>query len=97
MVIFPEGTRSYFGQNKLLPFKKGAFNLAVSAQVPVVPIVIANHRNIIDFEKKRYYGGKLVVEVLPPIETKGLSLDDVGELTERTRDAMHQKLIELSK
>ncbi|HAR97001.1 MAG TPA: 1-acyl-sn-glycerol-3-phosphate acyltransferase [Deltaproteobacteria bacterium] len=38
LVIFPEGTRSLDG--RLLPFKKGAFSLAMKAGVPIVPVAI---------------------------------------------------------
>ncbi|AEO69536.1 uncharacterized protein THITE_2120080 [Thermothielavioides terrestris NRRL 8126] len=44
--MFPEGTRSYAKEPMLLPFKKGAFHLAVQAQVPIVPVVVANYSHI---------------------------------------------------
>ncbi|KAK7696202.1 hypothetical protein QCA50_000855 [Cerrena zonata] len=34
--IFPEGTRSMRQHHDMLPFKKGAFHLAINAQVPVI-------------------------------------------------------------
>lgn len=44
--MFPEGTRSYSKEPMLLPFKKGAFHLAVQAGVPIVPCVVANYSHI---------------------------------------------------
>ncbi len=45
--MFPEGTRSYSKEPTLLPFKKGAFHLAVQAGVPIVPCVVANYSHIL--------------------------------------------------
>jgi lysophosphatidate acyltransferase len=41
--MFPEGTRSLRPQPDLLPFKKGAFHLAIQAGVPVVPVVCEHY------------------------------------------------------
>lgn len=45
--MFPEGTRSYSKEPMLLPFKKGAFHLAVQAGVPIVPVVVANYSDVL--------------------------------------------------
>lgn len=45
--MFPEGTRSYTKDPTLLPFKKGAFHLAVQAGVPIVPCVVANYSYVL--------------------------------------------------
>ena len=42
VMMFPEGTRSPDG--KLLPFKDGAFRLAIEAEVPILPVAIAGTR-----------------------------------------------------
>lgn len=89
--IFPEGTRSNLPFPDLLPFKKGAFHLAVQAQVPVVPVVCENYNRFFD-GKTRFEAGTVRVRVLEPIETKGLTMDDVTELTTRVRSVMLTEL-----
>lgn len=57
--IFPEGTRSYAEQPMLLPFKKGAFHLAVKAQVPVVPVVVENYAHILNVKRRVFRAGTI--------------------------------------
>ena len=94
--IFPEGTRSYASEPTLLPFKKGAFHLAVQAQVPIVPVVCANYAHVLDTKRKRVAPGTVDVSVLPAIPTTGLGAADVDALVERTRNAMLEELVRLS-
>ncbi|USP77715.1 1-acylglycerol-3-phosphate acyltransferase [Curvularia clavata] len=94
--IFPEGTRSYSEKPDLLPFKKGAFHLAVQAQVPIVPVVCANYSHVLNVKAKKFSPGIVDVTVLPPIQTKGLGAEHVDELVKKTRDAMMEELIRLS-
>ena len=81
--LSPEGTRSV--TDKLAPFKKGAFHLAMQAGVPIVPIVF---RNVLDALPK---GAAIVrpamVEavVLPPIDTSSWTLDTLETEIERIR------------
>lgn len=56
--VFPEGTRSSSAEPKLLPFKKGAFHLAVQAQIPVIPVVCENYHRLFD-GKTRFERGDL--------------------------------------
>ncbi|CAN8178905.1 unnamed protein product [Coccothraustes coccothraustes] len=84
--VFPEGTRNHSGS--MLPFKRGAFHLAVQAQVPVVPIVISSYQHFYSKRERRFTAGQCVIQVLPPLPTRGLGPADVPALTERVRAAM---------
>lgn len=73
--IFPEGTRSYTTQPDLLPFKKGAFHLAVQAQVPIVPVVVANYSNILHLQSRTFKAGKIPVKGMSDIQSReGLNI-----------------------
>lgn len=60
--MFPEGTRSYSKDAMLLPFKKGAFHLAVQAGAPIVPVVVANYSHVLYFKKFVFNAGKIPVK-----------------------------------
>ncbi|KAH8738115.1 hypothetical protein BGZ61DRAFT_28229 [Ilyonectria robusta] len=94
--MFPEGTRSYAKEPMLLPFKKGAFHLAVQAGVPIVPCVVANYSHVLYFKDFVFNAGKIPIKVLDPIPTKGLTAADVDALTTSTRDNMLEELINLT-
>lgn len=93
--IFPEGTRSYAETPMLLPFKKGAFHLAVQAQVDIVPVVSSNYTHVLNVKKRWFRGGVVPVSVLKPIPTKGLEAKDVDALCTKVRDLMLEELLRL--
>ncbi len=84
VMIFPEGTRSASG--RMLPFKDGAFRLAVEAGVPILPLALAGTGPALP--KKGWKMGRSTAEVrvLEPVPTAGLTLDDVPALRDRVRD-----------
>ncbi|XP_067397929.1 1-acyl-sn-glycerol-3-phosphate acyltransferase beta isoform X2 [Emydura macquarii macquarii] len=92
--VYPEGTRN--GNGDLLPFKKGAFHLAIQAQVPIIPVVYSSFSSFYNPAKKLFISGKIRVEVLQPIETKGLQAEDVTDLTERCFCIMRETFFRLS-
>ena len=59
--IFPEGTRSYAEEARLLDFKKGAFHLAIQAGVPVVPVVVCNYNGILNVKARLFRGGEIPI------------------------------------
>lgn len=80
----------------MLPFKKGAFHLAIQAGVPIVPVVVANYSHVLSLKRKRFVEGKVRVRVLEAVETKGLESKDVEDLMERVRGRMLGELVRLS-
>lgn len=91
--FFPEGTRNRTFQG-LLPFKKGAFILAIEGQVPIVPMVASSYAGIGTYETLTLgRGGHVDVTILPAIATKGMTLSDVDTLMGRVRAEMLRVLI----
>jgi len=94
--MFPEGTRSYAKEPMLLPFKKGAFHLAVQASVPIVPVVVANYSDVLHVQDWRFNSGTISIKVLQPIDTTKLKPADVEDLAHDTRDLMLKELVGLT-
>lgn len=94
--VFPEGTRSR-GKVPLLPFKRGAFHLAIACQCPVVAFVSQPLRSYYRHEEHRIIPGKLRVRALPPYPTTGLTESDVTMLADRVRADMLQAIAEMEK
>ena len=64
IAIAPEGTRSL--SDRLGPFKKGAFHIAMQAGVPIVPIVIRNAGELMWRNSFWLRPGTVDVRVLEP-------------------------------
>ena len=88
--LFVEGTRGLPGE--LLPFKKGAFHLAMQTGVPIVPVAIKNTDWMMGKRTGVAYAGEIEMVLLPPIETADLDADDVIKLLIKTRSAIADEL-----
>jgi 1-acyl-sn-glycerol-3-phosphate acyltransferase len=84
VIIFPEGTRST--TDEMLPFKDGAFRLAVDAGVAILPMAVSGAATALP--KHDWHFGKSVAEVrvLEPVETTGLGRADIPALRDRVRE-----------
>ncbi|KAJ3205868.1 1-acylglycerol-3-phosphate O-acyltransferase [Dinochytrium kinnereticum] len=89
LFMFPEGTRSHQTTNDLLPFKKGAFQLAVQGQMPIVPIVVNSYQDMYSSKQFYFRGGEMRI--------KGLTSSDIDDLVVKTRGLMVETLREISK
>jgi 1-acyl-sn-glycerol-3-phosphate acyltransferase len=97
VMIFPEGTRSPTGA--MLPFKDGAFRLAIETGAPILPIVVAGTRDCIRKGSGIFNRAEAEVRTLEPIPTSGLGPDDVTQLRDRVaaliareRDSLFREL-----
>ena len=94
MMLFPEGTRNSAGGGSLLPFKKGAFHVAFDIGVPILPIVISEYDFLgpDGFRCRKFTSGNVRIQILPPIQTEGISKDQLDDVMNQTRDSMLEAL-----
>lgn len=87
----PEGTRSSDGH--LLPFKKGCFHLALDTEAVIVPVAIRGIHRVLPARTWQINLGQPVdVRVGLPIDTAGLSREDLPELMADVRQRMEDML-----
>ncbi|CAO2598371.1 1-acyl-sn-glycerol-3-phosphate acyltransferase beta, partial [Lemmus lemmus] len=92
--IYPEGTRNDNGD--LLPFKKGAFYLAIQAQVPIIPVVYSSFSSFYSVKTKLFTSGTIRVQVLDAVPTRGLTEADVTTLVDTCYHSMRDTFLQIS-
>ena len=90
VMIFPEGTRSKDGQ--LQPFKDGAFRLAIDCQVPILPLAVHGTKTALRKNDWRLGLADAEVRVLEPIDTTGMTIDDLDTLKDKVRSRIADEL-----
>ncbi|HEX4422023.1 MAG TPA: lysophospholipid acyltransferase family protein [Kofleriaceae bacterium] len=93
IMMFPEGTRSLDGE--LLPFKDGAFDLAIRAGVPILPIALAGTRAMRPKHSRWFGKAHACAKILPPIPTTGLTDADIAPLRDQAHTTIAAVLPEL--
>src|SRR5438046_9592362 len=89
--VCPEGTRARPGE--MLPFKKGAFHVAVQAGVPIVPIALKNSDLLMGRGTGEAWPGTIEMIMFPPIETSSVASDeDLDRLVRRVQGVIMKEL-----
>jgi 1-acyl-sn-glycerol-3-phosphate acyltransferase len=93
LIIYPEGTRPRDGVMK--PFKKGAFTMAISSQLPVLPLSIHGTYEAAVPGKPWFRGGPVTAIIDRPIPTEGMSPADAESLRDRVRELVAKRVSDL--
>jgi 1-acyl-sn-glycerol-3-phosphate acyltransferase len=84
LIIYAEGTRPRNGVMK--QFKKGAFTMAISSGLPVLPLSLHGSYEAWPPGKPLIRGGLIRAVIDKPIETEGMSNADTGDLRDQVRE-----------
>ncbi len=90
ILLAPEGTRSR--SDALLPFKKGAFVMAIKAQVPVIPVALIGTGLAMPKGAAVVSPARVRIRIGAPIATTGLTFDDRVALMNQARAEMERLL-----
>jgi 1-acyl-sn-glycerol-3-phosphate acyltransferase len=89
--VFAEGTRAKPGE--LLPFKKGAFYMAIQAGVPIVPVAMKNTDVLMGKGTGVAQAGEIEMVLLPPVDTSNPAYkEDITKLVNLVHDAVAREL-----
>ena len=92
LVIYPEGGIITKKDPVIGRFKDGAFRVAIEKQIPIVPVTIPHNWIILPPYEFLVWRGRIKVIFHEPIETTGLTLDDVDMLKEKVFNIINNEL-----
>lgn len=93
IIFFPEGTRSRNG--KLNRFAAGAFDLAISEGIPILPMVIDGTQNTLPKKSWKFGVAKQIkLKILDPVPTTEYSREDIKEVLALVRTRIAEQLSE---
>jgi 1-acyl-sn-glycerol-3-phosphate acyltransferase len=91
IMIFPEGTRSPDGEIGF--YKRGAFQLAIQAGVPILPVVIDGTTDILPKHGLKLGSGHRVrIKVLDPVKPSSFGTDNPDDLAGEMHLLMNSEL-----
>ncbi|WP_339700789.1 lysophospholipid acyltransferase family protein [Algoriphagus aquimarinus] len=91
-VVAPEGTRND-SEATLLPFKSGAFRLALETGIPILPIAVIGANKIMKKGSLLISPGKIKIYFSKPITPPAPSETAVSELAEKCRSRLEAMIL----
>lgn len=91
--IYPEGTTKHHTR-RLMPFKDGAFVLAIDCGIPILPVTFLDNVELFPSDELKGHPGLLRAVIDKPIETKGMSIEDKERLKEEVFNIIDSRLAE---
>jgi 1-acyl-sn-glycerol-3-phosphate acyltransferase len=91
--VCPEGTRSKDGT--LLPFKKGAFHIAMQLKLPVVPLTLDGAHQLLPKHGWLPRPGTVRVRISPPIDTASWTAENLDRHVSEVRGVIASTLEQL--
>ena len=79
-----------------LPFKSGAFHIALDNNIPILPVVIAGTGDIWPRGGKFMTSGKAIINTLEPIDISKYTKETIDQLVEETYEKMSNVYKELT-
>jgi 1-acyl-sn-glycerol-3-phosphate acyltransferase len=92
VVIYPEGK---IPEEEILlhPFKNGAFRIAIEHNLPILPVVLYDHKRKFPYRWTGGSPGRVRIKVLPPIPTDHLKPQDMEELKNLSYTLLYNELM----
>ena len=94
IMVYPQGTRAK--ADNFLPFKSGAFHIALDNNIPILPVVIAGTGDIWPRGSKFMKSGKAIINTLEPIDISKYSKENIDQLVLETQEKMNNVYKELT-
>lgn len=92
LVIYPEGGIMSNQIPEMARFKDGAFRLAIEKQIPIVPVTIPHNWIILPVEEFLLRLGRVTVIFHEPVETRGMTLEQMSELKQKVFNVIASEL-----
>jgi 1-acyl-sn-glycerol-3-phosphate acyltransferase len=94
IMMFPEGTRSI--DSEIGFFKRGAFQLAIQADVPILPVIIEGTAGILPKHGLKFGSGyNVTIKVLDPVHPTAFGTDNPDVLAGKLKSRMKSELSRL--